>query len=69
MLGVKPEIKVDGVLGGVLLNRLKTFLPKLEQANEELDKAKKDGTLGERSLEIEDDGNGHYIEMVGFLPM
>jgi hypothetical protein len=62
--GVKPEIKrVEGG-GGGLLERLRTFLPELEVANRDLERAAEDGTLGERSLEFIEEGDGPYIEMV-----
>ncbi|KAF2434020.1 hypothetical protein EJ08DRAFT_21259 [Tothia fuscella] len=61
--GVKPVIKVDDVVGGGLLDRLKTFLPALEKANGELEKAREDGTLKDKVLDDAEDGEEEYIEM------
>lgn len=49
--------------GGGLLQRLKTFLPALEAANQELEKEKKDGTIERRNIERVEEGEGSYIEL------
>ncbi|KAF2138768.1 uncharacterized protein K452DRAFT_290418 [Aplosporella prunicola CBS 121167] len=48
-----------------LSERLKAFLPQLAAANEELEREKAAGRLGERSLEVENgkENEGQYIEM------
>jgi hypothetical protein len=61
--GTKPEMKL-GALGGGLLQRLKTFLPALEAANQELEKEKRDGTIERRNIERVEEGGGPFIELV-----
>jgi hypothetical protein len=61
--GTKPEMKLNQP-GGGLLQRLKTFLPALEAANQELEKEKKDGTIERRNIERVEEGEGTYIELV-----
>jgi hypothetical protein len=61
--GTKPEMKLEA-LGGGLLQRLRTFLPALEAANQELEKEKKDGTIERRNIERVEEGEGPFIEMV-----
>jgi hypothetical protein len=61
--GTKPEMKL-GPLGGGLLQRLKTFLPALEAANQELEKEKQDGTIERRNIERVEEGDGPFIELV-----
>lgn len=49
-----------------MLGRLNSFLPQLEKANAELEKAREEGTLDERILDnADEDAEGGYIEMVG----
>jgi hypothetical protein len=62
--GVKPEIRRVPDVGTGLLDRLRSFLPQMEKANEELEKERDAGTLGERSLEVVGEQDGPYIEMV-----
>jgi len=65
-VGAKPEIQPAARLGAGLLQRLRSFMPEMEKANEQLQRERVDGTLGERSLEVDAEGQGAYIEMVGF---
>jgi hypothetical protein len=65
--GVKPEIRKVPDVGAGLLDRLRSFLPQMEKANEELEKERDAGTLAERSLEVVGDEDGPYIEMVGLM--
>lgn len=46
-----------------LSERLKTFLPQLAAANEELERDRAAGKLAEKSLENVREDEGHYIEM------
>jgi hypothetical protein len=63
--GAKPEIRRVPNVGVGLLDRLKSFLPEMEKANEELEREREAGTLGDRSLEVVgEEEDGPYIEMV-----
>jgi hypothetical protein len=61
--GSKPEMKLEGP-GGGLRSRLKTFLPELKAANQELELEKVDGTIEHRNIEHVEEDEGPYIEMV-----
>lgn len=63
--GVKPEIRKDKVVGGGLMQRLQSFLPAIEKANQDLEREREDGTLKQRDLENVEDEEAPYIEMVG----
>lgn len=60
--GSKPNIRKEGT-DSSLLRRLKTFLPEMHEANEQLDKEREDGTLDKRNIEACDE-DGQHIEMV-----
>ena len=60
--GNKPNIKKEGT-DSSLLRRLKSFLPEMHEANEQLDKEREAGTLDKRNIEACDE-NGQHIEMV-----
>jgi hypothetical protein len=60
--GSKPNISKEGT-DGSLLRRLKSFLPEMQEANEELEREREAGTLGKRDIEACDDNKPH-IEMV-----
>ena len=68
--GIKPTFKLDrDELGPDIRPFLKDFLPKLKAANEELEAARKAGTLKDRAIERTDEdgvegGDEQYIEMV-----
>lgn len=63
----KPSMKlskVDRELGTSLRSRLKAFLPKMAEANRELEAERAAGTLEQRNIEnMEDDEDDQYIEM------
>ncbi|PSN66386.1 hypothetical protein BS50DRAFT_413772 [Corynespora cassiicola Philippines] len=67
--GIKPTFKLDrDELGPDIRPFLKDFLPKLKAANEELEAARKAGTLKDRAIERTDEdgvegGDEQYIEM------
>lgn len=61
--GTKPNMKLGAMRGG-LLQRLKTFIPELAAANQELDKERLDGTIERRNIERVDEGDGTFIELV-----
>lgn len=60
--GGKPQIRKEAT-DSSLLKRLKSFLPEMHEANEELEKERADGTLDKRNIEDCDEGKQH-IEMV-----
>lgn len=61
--GTKPNMKLGALKGG-LLQRLKTFIPELAAANQELDKERLNGTIERRNIERVDEGDGPFIELV-----
>lgn len=61
--GTKPNMKL-GTLKGGLLQRLKTFIPELAAANQELEKERLDGTIERRNIERVGEGDGPFIELV-----
>ncbi|KAF2659635.1 hypothetical protein K491DRAFT_564385, partial [Lophiostoma macrostomum CBS 122681] len=66
--GKKPKMKISQAeLGSDLRPFLKDFLPQLKAANEELEAAKRAGTLKEKTIEDDGDeqdrGGRQYIEM------
>jgi hypothetical protein len=64
--GKKPSMKFSkDDLGPDIRDFLKDFLPQLKAANDELEAERQAGTLKNRKIEAEDDGEGQYIEMVG----
>jgi hypothetical protein len=65
--GRKPVMSSSKLPKGpaTLLDKVRQFLPQLEAANSALEAAKAAGTLGEQSMEMEDDSDEEtYIEMV-----
>ncbi|KAE9973210.1 hypothetical protein EG327_009241 [Venturia inaequalis] len=60
--GTKPNMKLGAMRGG-LLQRLKTFIPELAAANQELDRERLDGTIERRNIERVDEGDGTFIEL------
>ncbi|QDS77191.1 hypothetical protein FKW77_002459 [Venturia effusa] len=60
--GTKPNMQLASLKGG-LLQRLKTFIPELAAANQELDKERLDGTIERRNIEQVDEGEGPFIEL------
>lgn len=50
-----------------LLSRLNAFLPKMKNANEDLQKEIEAGRVGDLVLDNADEGGEQYIEMVSFL--
>jgi hypothetical protein len=63
--GLKPEINRTQVQSSSLLNRLRTFMPEMAAANDQLAVEQQAGTISKRVMEVGDDENdGNYIEMV-----
>lgn len=68
--GGKPDIKMrKDETATDLRSRLKSFLPQLAASNEELEAERKAGTLKQREIDKGEDGDGEYIEMVGFIEL
>jgi hypothetical protein len=59
--GRKPEIRKEHARKD-LLEKIRSFLPELEEANEQLEKERAAGTLDERNIEVYDE-DGQHIEM------
>jgi hypothetical protein len=60
--GSKPDIARKGTDNG-LLQKLRSFIPEMREANERLDKEREDGTIEKRNIENYEEGRPH-IEMV-----
>jgi hypothetical protein len=63
--GVKPKIKRTQVQPSSLLDRLRTFMPEMAVANDQLIAEQQDGTISKRVMEVGDDEHeADYIELV-----
>ena len=66
----RPKPKIHRMEGGSdLLSRLSSFLPKMKNANEDLEKEIAAGRGQEMVLDSVDDDRKDYIEMVGGLSL
>lgn len=69
-IGGRPKPRIHRVKGGSdIMSRLSTFLPKMKDANEDLEKEIAAGRGRDLVLDDVEEGSGRdYIEMVCFIP-
>jgi cobalamin biosynthesis protein CobT len=62
--GRKPVMDKSKLPASSLMSRLKQFVPEMAAANEVLDAEKRSGSIAKRVMEVGDDAEDNYIEMV-----